>query len=161
MQRNRMRVPRLVTAFAALVFVAAVGEAADPIATADTNWDGVTVDVMSVTRKGNVMTVKFAAVNGGGEARQVAFGFTGNDVCYAVDEDSGSKYYVLTDEEGNPVASAKEWMPNSTSGINREVAPGLALRVWMKLPAPPPEVTSISLFLNETEPIEDVPITDR
>ena len=161
MHRNRLHVASLALAFAALVFIAAAGEAADPIATGDTNWNGITVDVMSVTRKGNVMTVKFAAVNGGSEARQVAFGFTGNDVCYAVDEESGSKYYVLTDEEGNAVASAKEWMPNSTSGINREVAPGMSLRVWMKLPAPPPEVKTISLFLNETDPIEDVPITDR
>jgi hypothetical protein len=161
MHRARFHAAALVAVFAALSFFAAAGEAADPIATGDTNWEGITVDVMSVSRKGNVMTVKFAAVNGGSETQKVAFGFTGNDVCYAVDEDSGSKYYVLTDEEGNPVASAKEWMPNSTSGINREVAPGKTMRVWMKLPAPPPEVTSISLFLNETDPIEDVPITDR
>lgn len=161
MLRNRIHAAALVVVFAALSFFAATVEAADPITTADTNWDGITVDIMSVSRKGNVMTVKFAAVNNGSETRQVAFGFTGNDVCYAVDEESGSKYYVLTDEEGNPVASAKEWMPNSTSGINREVAPGSSLRVWMKLPAPPPEVTSISLFLNETDPIEDVSITDR
>lgn len=161
MQRKFSHAAALVMVFAALSLFAATGEAADPITTADTNWSDVTVDVMSVTRKGNVMTVKFAAVNNGGKAQQVAFGFTGHDVCYAVDEESGSKYYVLTDEEGNPVASAKEWMPNSTHGINREVAPGSSLRVWMKLPAPPPEVTVISLFLNETDPIEDVPITDR
>lgn len=136
-------------------------EAADPIATADSNWEDVSVDVMSVTRKANVLTVKFTAVNNGGEKQQLAFGFTGNDVCYAVDEESGTKYYVLTDEEGNPVASAKDWMPNSTNGLNREVEPGKSLRVWMKLPAPPPEISTISLFLNETDPIEDVPITDK
>lgn len=78
---------------------------------------------MSVVRKSNVLTVKLAAVNDGSAPRKVAFGFTGNDVCHAVDEERGSKYYVLTDKEGNPVASAKEWMPNSTSGINREIAP--------------------------------------
>jgi hypothetical protein len=152
----------LVLAFliAALWLSPAIGAAAEPIATAETNWEGVTVNLMSVARKGSILTVKFAAVNNGGTARKVAFGFTGNDVCYAVDEESGSKYYVLTDEEGNPVASAHEWMPNSTHGINREIAPGATLRVWMKLPAPPPEVSTISLFLNETEPIEDVPITD-
>jgi len=136
-------------------------EAAEPVATAETNWEDVTVDVMTVSRKGNVLTVKFAAVNNGAEKQQIAFGFKGNDVCYAVDEESGTKYYVLTDEEGNPVASAKDWMPNSTAGINREIEPGKSLRVWMKLPAPPPEISTISLFLNETDPIEDVPITDK
>lgn len=143
------------------LFVCPVVEAADPIASAETNWEGISVDVMSVTRKGNVLTVKFAAVNSGGEKQKIAFGFKGNDVCYAVDEESGTKYYVLTDEEGNPVASAKDWMPNSTAGINREVEPGKSLRVWMKLPAPPPEISEISLFLNETDPIEDVAITHK
>ena len=146
---------------AAVILLCAPVEAADPIATGETNWEDVSIDVMSVSRKGSVLTVKFAAVNNGGSKQQIAFGFKGNDVCYAVDEESGTKYYVLTDEEGNPVASAKDWMPNSTAGINREVEPGKSLRVWMKLPAPPPEVSSISLFLNETDPIEDVPITDK
>ena len=67
---------------------------------------------------------------------------------------------LLTDKEGNPVASAKDWLPGAV-GINRGIEPGKSLRVWMKLPAPPPEVTTISLFLNETDPIEDVPITDK
>jgi hypothetical protein len=160
MQRIRFQVILPVLVIAAISLGSTV-EAADPIATADTNWEDVAVDVMSVSRKGSVLTVKFAAVNNGGEMQKVAFGFTGNDVCYVVDEDSGSKYYVLTDEEGNPVASAKDWMPNSTAGINREIEPGKSLRVWMKLPAPPPEVSSISIFLNETDPIEDVPITDK
>lgn len=158
-----MKVARRVVPLAvfATALLSPAVEAAEPIATAETNWEDVTVDVVSVTRKGNVLTVKFSAVNNGGSKQQVAFGFKGNDVCYAVDEESGTKYYVLTDEEGNPVASAKDWMPNSTHGINREVEPGKSLRVWMKLPAPPPEIASISLFLNETDPIEDVPITEK
>jgi hypothetical protein len=159
MQHRRFQKPALLSAIAACLALTAT--AAEPIATAETNWDGVSVNVMSVARKGSILTVKFAAVNEGEAAQQVAFGFIGNDVSYAVDEESGTKYYVLTDEEGNPVASAKEWMPNSTHGINREVAPDKSLRVWMKLPAPPPEITAISLFLNETDPIENVPITDQ
>ena len=160
MKEIRLEAPFLAIVIAALALCASVAAASEPIATADTNWEGVTVNVMTLTRKGNILTVKFSAVNNGSENQKVAVGFTGHDVCYVVDEDSGSKYYVLTDQEGNPVASAKDWMPNSTSGINREVAPGKVLRVWMKLPAPPPEVSSVSIFLNETDPIEDVAITD-
>ena len=143
-----------------VMFTAGAVPAAEPLESAETNWDGITVHLMSLVRKGSVLTVKFSAVNEGTERQDVAFGFAGKNVCYAVDEESGSKYYVLTDKEGNPVASAKDWLPGAV-GINRGLEPGKSLRVWMKLPAPPPEVTTISLFLNETDPIEDVPITDK
>ena len=162
MKRSRLLVvPLTIAAAAILLAPPSPAAATEPIATAETNWDGVTVQVMSLTRKGSILTVKFVAVNDGDEAQQVAFGFTGNEVCYAVDEESGTKYYVLTDKEGNPVASAKDWMPNSTAGLRREVEPGKTLRGWMKYPAPPPEVTTISLVLNETDPIENVAITDQ
>lgn len=135
--------------------------AAEPIATGDTNWDGVVIKVMSVVRKGSVLTVKFAAVNKGDAKQEVWFGFTRSDVCYAVDEESGTKYYVLTDKEGNPLAPANDYIDMNKAGLERTLPPGKTLRVWMKLPAPPPEVKTITLFLNETEPIEDVPITDK
>ncbi len=135
--------------------------AAEPIATGETNWDGVTVKVVSVIRKGSVLTVKFAAVNEGAAPTNVWFGFTGDDVCYIVDEESGTKYYVLTDKEGHPLAPANDYIDPSKRGIQRDIQPGKSLRVWMKFPAPPADVKVISLFLNETEPIEDVPITDR
>jgi len=160
-----MRNTTLIALFGAIVtliavFVTGPLAAAEPLESAETNWDGITVHLMSLVRKGSVLTVKFSAVNEGTERQDVAFGFAGKNVCYAVDEESGSKYYVLTDKEGNPVASAKDWLPGAV-GINRGLEPGKSLRVWMKLPAPPPEVTTISLFLNETDPIEDVPITDK
>ncbi len=135
--------------------------AAEPIASGATNWDGVTVHVMSVVRKGNVLTVKWAVVNEGEAPQVVWFGFTGKQACYVVDEESGTKYFVLTDREGNPLAPRNDFLGVGLRGIKRELAPGKTLRLWMKLPAPPPEVTSVSIFLNETEPIEDVPITDR
>jgi hypothetical protein len=135
--------------------------AAGPIMSAETNWDGITVHVMSVERRNSVLTVKWAVSNEGDSPTDVGFGFTGNDVCYVVDEENGTKYYALTDKEGNALAAARDWMPNSTAGFARKVAPGKTLRVWMKLPAPPPDVTEVSLFLNETEPIEGLPITDR
>jgi hypothetical protein len=135
--------------------------AAEPIMTAETNWDGITVHVMAVVRRNNVLTIKWAVSNDGDNTTNIGFGFTGNDVCYVVDEENGTKYYALTDKEGNALASSHDWMPNSTAGFARKVEPGKTLRVWMKLPAPPPEVKEVSLFLNETEPIEGLPITDK
>ncbi|HSL82905.1 MAG TPA: hypothetical protein VLF66_09020 [Thermoanaerobaculia bacterium] len=46
----------LVLACAALGAVPA--HAAEPLASAPTNWPGVELDLMSVERKGNVLTVK-------------------------------------------------------------------------------------------------------
>jgi hypothetical protein len=148
-------------AFLAVALLVSPASAAEPIATGETNWDGISVRVMSVERRNNVLTVKWAVVNEGDSATDIGFGFTGNDVCYVLDEENGTKYYALTDKEGNAVASSHDWMPNSTAGFARTVAPGKSLSVWMKLAAPPAEVSEISLFLNETEPIEGLAITDR
>ncbi len=135
--------------------------AAEPIESAATNWEGVTVHLMKVTRKRNVLTVKWAAVNEGESKKKIWFGFTGKNVCYAVDEENGTKYYVLTDKEGNPMASANEWVDSNTNGYSRELKAGSTARLWMKLPAPSAEITEISIFLNEAEPLEDIPIVDK
>jgi len=49
--------------------------AAEPLDTVETNWEGITVHLMSLVRKGNVLTVKFTAINDGAERQDVAFGF--------------------------------------------------------------------------------------
>lgn len=141
--------------------IATAAFAAEPIATAFTNWGEVSVELMSVERKGNVLTVKWAVRNEGESRQAVFFGFAGEDVCYAVDEESGTKYYVLTDKEGVPLASANDWISSGTSGSKYDLDPGQVKRHWMKLPAPPPEVTAISIFMHEVEPFEGVPITDK
>lgn len=150
-----------ITAVAIGLLLPAAVHAADPLATAYTNWDGVSVELMEVSRRNNVLTVKWAVVNEGDEKAKVWFGLVGDEVSYALDEESGTKYYVLTDKEGNAVGSANEWISSDLNGIKGEVEPGQTKRYWMKLPAPPPEVSEVSIFLNETEPLEYVPITDR
>ena len=149
-------------ALAAVVGTFSAGSARgqQPIARGDTSWDGVTVHVMRLVRKHGILTLKIAAVNSGTAPQRIIFDFTGDNACYLVDEENGTKYFVLTDKGGTPLASGNEWVRGG-HGIMRDVAPGKTLRVWMKFPAPPPEVKSISIFLNETEPIEDVPITDK
>lgn len=135
--------------------------AEEPMTTASTNWDRVSVHLMDVTRRNNILTVKWAVVNEGDSQAKVWFGLVGDEVSYVLDEESGTKYYVLTDEEGNAIGSANEWISSDLNGIKDDVEPGQTRRYWMKLPAPPPAVTEISIFLNETEPMEYVPITDR
>lgn len=133
-----------------------------PLATTSTNWEGISIDLMSVERKGSILTVKWAVRNSGTKPMQVRFGLVGkNQGTYAVDEDSGTKYYVLTDKEKNSLASEHVYVGSDTYGIEQTVPPGGANRLWMKLPAPPPQVKAISIFFSNAEPFEGVAITDK
>lgn len=131
------------------------------IATNGTNWNGVTVDLMTVERKGSVLTVKWAVHNQGSGATRVKFDLLGGTITtYAVDEEHGAKYYVLTDKEKHALASASEYT-GSGEGISESIPAGENRRYWMKLPAPPAEVKKITLLLTNMEPFEDVTITDK
>jgi hypothetical protein len=134
-----------------------------PMATNATNWgEGVLADLMSVERKGNILTVKWAVRNTSKDQVQVKFGLVGRDQStYLVDEDSGTKYYVLTDKEKHGLASEHEYLGSDTSGIDDYIAAGGTGRYWMKMPAPPPPVKAISVFLSKVEPFESVAIADK
>ena len=151
----------LVAATAALLLTPTF--AAEPIATVETNWDGISIDVMALERKGSVLTLKWAVRNDGQASTRVEFTITGKNVrTYVVDEESGTKYYVLTDKEGHSVASSHTYLGSDTYGLRIEARAGKSSRLWMKFPAPPPEVKSVTLFFDEAaEPLEDVPITDK
>lgn len=145
---------------ALLITTAAI--AAQPIASAATNWEGVELDVMTVERKGSVLTVKWAVRNTGSAAVKPAFSMYGNGAStYLVDEENGTKYYALTDKEGHLLATMHEYTGSGRHGIVDEIAPGTTRRYWAKFPAPPPAVKSISLFFTDTDPIEEVAITDK
>jgi hypothetical protein len=136
--------------------------AAKPLASGPTNWDGVTLDLMSVERKGSVLTVKWAVRNQGAKPAEVKFNLTGkHQTTYVVDEESGTKYYALTDKEKNTLASAHEYLGADAYGISDNVAPGGTLRLWVKYPAPPPAVKSINLFFTNSDPFEGIAIADK
>jgi hypothetical protein len=139
---------------------ASVALAGEPIASGESSVDGVTVHVMSLVRRHGVLTLKVAVVNTGDTPARVRFVFSGDSPCYLLDEENGSKYFILTDKDGAPIASDSGWVGDGR-GLRETIEPGRTLRMWMKFPAPPPEVKSLTVVLNQTEPIEDVPITDR
>lgn len=136
--------------------------AAEPIATVETNLDGISLDIIALTRKGSVLTLKWAVRNDGQKSVEVKFHITGNVRTYVVDEESGTKYYVLTDKEKNAVASSHSYLDSNGKGIKLKALAGKSSRLWMKFPAPPLEVKTVTLFFNEAvEPLEDVTITDK
>ena len=133
-----------------------------PLATGPTNWEGVTIDLMSVERKGSVLTVKWAVRNQGAKQSQVQFLMTGKtQSTYVLDEESGTKYYALTDKEKNTLASEHEYVGADTYGISDYVAAGTTNRYWVKYPAPPPAVKTINIFFTNSDPFEGIAITDK
>jgi hypothetical protein len=157
-----MRVPAslLLTMLALAVPVAAA-----PIGSAESNMPGITVDLMSLERKGAVLTVKWAIRNSNTDAnskQQVKFGYMGPKArTYLVDEESGTKYFVLTDKEEKSVASQHEYLGADVYGVSEYVEGGGSRRYWAKFPAPPPEVKVLTVFFDDTEPFESAPITEK
>ena len=147
-----------------LLFILVPVAGAQAIATGYTNWDDITLDLMAVERKGNVLTIGWAVRNEGEENQRVRFSLTRATArTFAVDQENGTKYFVLTDEAGICLASECVTVDvgNISEGIDEIIDGGRTKRFWMKLPAPPPAVTSLAIFFDDTEPLEDVPITDE
>ena len=149
-------------ACAALLSVAPYADAQlKPIATGPTNWNGVTIDLMSVERKGSVLTVKWAVKSAAAKTETVQFQLTGKKMTtYLLDEESGTKYYALTDKEGNVLASEHEYTGDG-HGISDYLEAGGTNRYWAKFPAPPAAVKSINLFFTNSDPFEGVAIADK
>lgn len=137
--------------------------AAAPLASAPMNVDGLEIDLTAVERRGSVLTVKWAVRNTSADERRAQFALVKNNpTTYMVDEESGTKYFVLTDKEGNVLATEHEWCKSGSYGISDDIPSGQSRRYWMKLPAPPPAVQSINIFFTDSsEPFEGVLITDK
>jgi hypothetical protein len=140
----------------------ALAQVAKPLATGPTNWDGVTIDLMSVERKGSILTVKWAVRNQGPKTAPVQFQLTGRtQSTYLLDEESGTKYYALTDKEKNTLASQHEYIGADSYGIADSIEAGTSGRYWAKFPAPPAAVKTINVFFSNSDPFEGVAITDK
>ncbi len=142
----------------------AVPVAAATLGSAETNTKGISLDLTSLDRKGGVLTVKWTVRNSNTDAgkTEVKFGYMGAKArTYLIDEESGTKYFVLTDKEGKSVASMHEYLGGDVHGIDDYIEAGGSRRYWAKFPAPPPEVKTLTVLFDETEPFESVPITEK
>jgi len=132
------------------------------LGSAPMNVDGLTLELQSVERRGNVLTVKWSVKNTASEGRSSAFGLVGKKATsYLVDEENGTKYYVLTDKEGHGLASMHEWVGPDQYGVHETIDAGQTKRYWAKFPAPPPAVKTINVLFTDTDPFEAVAITDK
>lgn len=123
---------------------------------ADTEVDGVTAELLSVTRTdGDTLTIKFKYSNGSQKEVELADALTRYSpnnlaaMVYYIDGKNKKKYSVIKDTTGAFVSS-------SMTSIKLE--PGASKSGWSKLPAPPAGVATISVFLPGTPPFEGVKV---
>jgi hypothetical protein len=145
---------RLALLPALLLVASAFG--AGSLGSAESN-DGFTIELTSVERKGNILTVKWSARSNNEKNKYYDIDLQGKGATsYLVDEESGTKYYALTDKEGNLLATETEY-----EGIWESMEPGETKRFWAKFPAPPPAVKTINILFTKSEPFESIAITDK
>ena len=121
----------------------------------DTEWDGVSVELTSVTKgEGDTLTIKFKYTNNGSKPIDVSKvgQFSHDNVAekvYYIDPKNKKKYLVIKDSAGNELASNMKYL---------ELEPGASKAGWLKLPAPPADVKTITVFLPGAPPFEGVAV---
>ena len=124
------------------------------LASQETNWQGVVAEVTEFRRKGNTLTAKVRLRNqGSAEAKaEVIY-----KEVYLMDLGAGKKYQVLQDEKGAYIAGLRSGWNDRWYG---DLAPGESYTLWVKFPAPPAEVKSVTLQVPGVPPFEDLAIQD-
>ena len=128
--------------------------AAASLASQETNWPGIAADVTEFKRKGNTLTAKVVLRNHGSEEPEADVHY---DEIYVMDLAAGKKYEVLKDEKGSYIAALKSGWNNRWY---QKLGPGQTFTLWMKFPAPPPDVKSVTLQIPGMPPFEDLAIQD-
>lgn len=138
---------------------ATAGQTAAPapvtaLASQESNWPGVVVDVTEFRRKGSTLTARLVLRNQG--SAEVEPDIYYSEV-YVMDLGAGKKYEVLKDEKGSYIAALRQGWENRWY---QKLSPGETYTLWMKFPAPPPDVKAVTLQIPGLPPYEDLPIQD-
>lgn len=140
----------------AIAVVALPAGAQQPAALAsqDTNLAGVTVEVTEFKRRGNTLTAKVRYVSTAPDGLTLDVEY---DKTYVLDAANGKKYEILQDDAKKYIAAMG---PSYSDRYWNTIKPGQPLTVWMKFPAPPPEVKTATLQLDDAPPFDDLAIQD-
>jgi len=147
----------LVAALTVIVFVgvASLGHLAAQSAVTlpmkvDSDISGISLELTSVQKTGDTVMVRFKYINTrdkavriDNESNQQVSGM------YYVDGKNKKKYPIVKDTQNNPLSSNLDYF---------EVGAGETKAGWAKFPAPPLDVTTISVYIPGAPPFENVPI---
>lgn len=138
-----------------------VAPASGAIAGSDGERTGSHIDVTELKRgSGGTVTLKFVLTNGADKKFDMWGHYLGDqdvskdsykDVSgiHLLDPVNKKKYFVVTDAEKKCVCSANI----------EDVPAGGRVSLWAKFPAPPPEVTKVTVEIPHFQPMDDVPIS--
>ena len=139
-------------------------QSSQPLATADYEVEGVEVALLSVKRVSDgTLTVKWEYRNKTDKPKELGASFDGMGWsepfslvyhAYVVDARNRMKYPVLKDEKGNLVAARHAGRKVVVLG------PKQTIGTWAKFAAPPADAKKISIFIQGTQPFEEIPISE-
>lgn len=127
---------------------------AGTLASQTSNWPGIVVDVTEFRRKGTTLTARLVLRNQGNADAEPDIHL--NEV-YVMDAGGGKKYEVLKDENGSYIAALR---PGYKDQWYQRLQPGGTYTIWMKFPAPPADVKTVTLQVPGVPPFEDLAIQD-
>lgn len=130
------------------------GIAGPALASQETNWPGITADVTEFRRRGNTLTARLRLRNRGAESAEPDIHW---DDTYVMDAAGAKKYEVLRDEKGQYIAALRTGYSNRWY---QRLQPAQEVTVWMKFPAPPPEVKAVTLQVPGMPPFDELAIQD-
>jgi hypothetical protein len=130
------------------------------IATADGEKSGTRVEINELKRSSDgTVTLRFALVNDStnshsfgydyGDSQQGATDYNAVGGVTLVDGANKKKYFVVRDSENHCLCSR---------GL-KDITAGSRGNLWAKFPAPPEDVSKISIVIPHFGPIDDVPIS--
>ena len=116
--------------------------------------NAVSVELTSVQKTGDTLTVKWKYISTGDKDTGKLFNQMGGqieDKVYYIDTKNKKKYLVVRDSENHPVISAVH---------DLRLAPGETKNCWAKFPAPPADVTAIAVYIPGAPPFENVAVAE-
>jgi hypothetical protein len=126
--------------------------ASTPIASQETNWPGIIAEVVEFRRRGNTLTTRVRFRNQGDAEAEPDIHYS---EAYLMDAAGAKKYEVLKDETGHYIAGLRTGYPDRWY---QKIQPGQSQVIWMKFPAPPAEVKSVTFQLPGAPPFEELVI---
>ena len=116
----------------------------------DSDISGISIELTSVQKTGDTIMVRFKYISARDKPVRID-NETGQSVSdmYYVDTKNKKKYPIIKDTEGSPLSSNLKYL---------DVGAGETKAGWAKFPAPPPDVTAISVYIPGAPPFENVPI---
>jgi hypothetical protein len=116
----------------------------------DSDISGISIELTSVQKTGDTIMVRFKYISTRDKPTRIDKE-TGQQVSemYYVDAKNKKKYPIIKDTENKPLSSNLDYF---------EVGAGETKAGWAKFPAPPPDVTAISVYILGAPPFENVPI---